>query len=142
MLEGIFSSEVYQVLEKSLNASSLQHKMISNNIANVNTPGFKRSEVVFQSKLSEILDKKDKEFLPLSVTNINHIPSGTDFTLAQLQPEVVTNSETSLRTDDNNVDIDYEMAKMAENTTNYSTLAQLMSLKISGLKTAITEGGR
>lgn len=142
MLEGIFSSEVYQVLEKSLNASSLQHKMISNNIANVNTPGFKRSEVVFQSKLSEILDKKDKEFLPLSVTNVNHIPSGTDFTLAQLQPEIVTNSETSLRTDDNNVDIDYEMAKMAENTTNYSTLAQLMSLKISGLKTAITEGGR
>jgi len=142
MLIGIFSRELYQVLEKSLNASSLQHKMISNNIANVNTPGFKRSEVVFQSKLSEILDKKDKEFLPLSVTNINHIPSGTDFTLAQLQPEVVTNSETSLRTDDNNVDIDYEMAKMAENTTNYSTLAQLMSLKISGLKTAITEGGR
>ena len=38
MLEGIFSSEVYQVLEKSLNASSLQHKMISNNIANVIRP--------------------------------------------------------------------------------------------------------
>lgn len=142
MLEGIFSSEVYQVLEKSLNASSLQHKLISNNIANVNTPGFKRSEVVFQSKLSEVLDKKDKEFLPLAVTNLKHIPSGTDFTLAQLQPEIVTNAETSLRTDENNVDIDFEMAKMAENTTTYSTVAQLMSMKLSGLKTAISEGGR
>jgi flagellar basal-body rod protein FlgB len=139
MLDGIFSSEVYQILEKSLNASALQQKLISNNIANVDTPGFKRSEVVFQSKLNEILDKKELSYLPLTVTNERHIPVAAETSIQELQPEVVTNSETSLRQDDNNVDIDFEMSKLAENTTNYSTLAQLMSMKIGMLKTAISD---
>jgi flagellar basal-body rod protein FlgB len=137
MLDGILSGDVYQILEKSLNAAAMQQQMISNNISNVDTPGYKRSEVVFQSKLDAIISGKDKDILPLMVTNVNHIPLTEDTTLDKLEPQVVTNTETSLRTDGNNVDIDSEMSQMAENTAYYSALAQLTTDKLSLLQTAI-----
>lgn len=140
MIDGIFSSEIYKVLEKSLNAASMQHQMISNNISNVDTPGYKRSEVVFQSKLNEVLGFKDKVFLPLAVTHQNHISVSPNITINDINPEIIVNNETSLRTDDNNVDIDVEMSKLAENTAYYSSLAQLTSLKLSGLQSVISDG--
>lgn len=142
MLEGFYTSEIYRVLEKSLNAASLQHQMISNNIANVDTPGFKRSEVVFQNKLEQVLGLKKKNYLPLMITHENHIPIVLDITIDEINPEIITKTETSLRTDENNVDIDFEMSKMAENTAYYSALAQLTSLKLKELISVITEGRR
>ncbi|MFP4465467.1 MAG: flagellar basal body rod protein FlgB [Candidatus Goldiibacteriota bacterium] len=142
MIDGIFSSEIYQILEKSLSAASMQHKMVANNIANAETPGYKRSEVVFQNKLAEILDDSAKNYLPLNITNSRHIPIMPNMNISDLEPEIVTRTETSLRTDKNNVDIDSEMSKLAENTASYSTLARLTSLKLGMLKTAITEGRR
>lgn len=140
MIDGIFASEIYQVLEKSLNSASLQHQMISNNISNVDTPGYKRSEVVFQSKLNEVLGMQDKSYLPLSVTHKNHISIVPNLTINDINPEIIVNSETSLRTDGNNVDIDFEMTKLAENTAYYSSLAQLTSLKLGTLQSVISDG--
>lgn len=137
MIDGIISSEIYQILEKSLNASSLQQQMTSNNIANVNTPGYKRSEVVFQSKLDQVLNGTEKSYLPLMVTNKNHISFMPQMTIESVNPEIITNTETSSRNDGNNVDIDIEMSKMAENTAYYSTLAQLTSMKLGMLRDVI-----
>jgi len=137
VIDGIISSEIYQILEKSLNASSLQQQMTSNNIANVNTPGYKRSEVVFQSKLDQVLNGAEKSYLPLAVTNKNHISFMPQMTIESVNPEIITNTETSSRNDGNNVDIDIEMSKMAENTAYYSTLAQLTSMKLGMLRDVI-----
>jgi len=140
MIEAVFSSEIYQILEKSLNASAMQHQMISNNISNVDTPGFKRSEVVFQSKLNEALGLAEKQEMPLYLTHVNHIPISPKITVQNVQPEIIVNNETSLRPDGNNVDVDSEMTKMAENTAYYSALAQITSLKLSGLQSVISDG--
>ncbi|MCE5300223.1 MAG: flagellar basal body rod protein FlgB [Spirochaetia bacterium] len=141
MLEGILSGNIYQILEKSLNASALQQQMISNNIANVDTPGYKRSEVVFQSKLEQALNNTEKNYLPLMVTHKDHIQLTQDFSINSIEPEIVTNAETSMRNDGNNVDIDSEMAHMAENTAMYSSLAELTSMKLGMLKSVITDRG-
>ena len=140
MLDGILSSDIYQVLEKALNASSMQHQVISNNIANVNTPGFKASEVVFQNKLDRVLNSREVNYMPLKVTHSSHIPIEENMTLDMIRPEIITRNETAMRNDDNNVDIDTEMAKMAENTAYYSSLAQITSTKIAGLRSVITDG--
>ena len=142
MIDNILSSEIYQVLEKSLNAASIQHQLISNNIANVDTPGFKRSEVIFQSKLDAIINTADKSYLPLSVTHQKHIPITPNMTIDDIQPEVITKTETSMRNDKNNVDIDSEMTKLAENTAYYSTVAELTSLQLGMLQNVITDGRR
>lgn len=59
-----------------------------------------------------------------------------------LQPKITVNNQTSILNNDNNVDIEYEMTKLAENNIWYSTLSQTMNKEFSMLRFVITEGRR
>jgi flagellar basal-body rod protein FlgB len=119
--------------EKALDAAWMRNEAISNNIANVNTPGYKKSYVKFEELLSDAADKfqisgikKDKKFLPI----------GKDTALT-VSPEIVGEEFTSMRRDDNNVDIDVEMAELAKNTIKYNALVAQLSKEFSRIKLAI-----
>jgi len=134
MLNSILSSPRVAVLEQALSASSLRQKVISNNIANVNTPGYKKSEVLFEDMLQNVMNS-DK--MPMLQTNDRHLP------LQQATiptPEVNVIGNTSIRTDGNNVDIDVEMANLAKNSIYYNAVVQQLSSYFSGIKSAIKEG--
>lgn len=136
MVNSILSSPQETVLEQALGASSLRHKVIANNIANVNTPGFKKSDVVFEDKLAAAMDGKSP--LPMARTHANHLAGsrqGDAFT-----PLVVTDTTTSLRTDGNNVDIDAEMANVAKNTIYYDAVAKQLGRYFTNLKSVIRGG--
>ena len=122
------------VLEQAVSASSLRQKVISNNIANVNTPLYKKSEVSFESMLQSAVGN-DK--LPMMKTNKRHLPLQKD---GIPTPEVHVISNTSMRTDGNNVDIDVEMADLAKNNIYYNAVVQQLSGYFSGIKSAIKEG--
>jgi flagellar basal-body rod protein FlgB len=134
VVKSILSSPQETVLEHALGAAALRHKVIANNIANVNTPGFKKSDVVFEDKLAEAMAGKR---LPLARTHAGHLPGrpGDPFT-----PTVVTDTTTSLRTDGNNVDIDAEMANVAKNTLYYEAVASQLARYFNNLK-AVIRGG-
>lgn len=136
MLKALFSSPSVSVLEQGLNAASLRHKVVSNNIANVNTPGFKKSEVIFEDLLQEQLGGGR---LPLAITNGNHLNGKSR---SGSEPIVNTVTETSFRTDGNNVDIDVEMANLAKNNIYYNALATQLNKNFANLKSAINEGRR
>ncbi len=124
------------LLGKALDASWKRNEVIANNIANAQTPNFKKSEVEFESLLNDFLSK-DK--LPGVVTNHKHIPIG--FTnIDQLQHNVVTLDNYSTRLDGNNVDIDVEMAEEAKNFITYNTLMTQMNSHFRRLRLAINEG--
>ena len=134
MLNSILSSPRVAVLEQALSASSLRQKVISNNIANVNTPGYKKSEVSLEDMLQNSMGS---DRLPMVKTNERHL------TLQKgsiPNPEVNVMSNTSMRTDGNNVDIDVEMAELAKNNIYYNAVVQQMSSYFSGIKSAIKEG--
>lgn len=135
MLQSLVSSPKVLILEQSLNAASLRHKVISNNIANVNTPGYKKSEVVFESMLQAALN--DKKLL-MSQTNEKHFQPVKS--PVKTLPVVNTIPDTSMRTDANNVDIDIEMADLAKNNIYYNAVAQQMGRHFSGLKSVINGG--
>ncbi|MBP1764412.1 MAG: flagellar basal-body rod protein FlgB [Firmicutes bacterium] len=135
MLDGIVSSSCQKVMEKALGAASLRNQVISNNIANVNTPGFKRSDVQFEGVLAQALDNKSK--LTLAATNNHHL-SGSGGN--ELAPTIATSTETSMRVDGNNVDIDTEMADIAKNTIYYNAVAHQLGRYFSNLKSVIKEG--
>lgn len=129
------------ILENAISASSLRHKVISDNIANVNTPEFKRSEVDFEGFLREAMNPTKKK-LAMTTTNEKHLTGNTTV----VAPTAVTAktrlvAENSFRTDGNNVDIDIEMANMAKNTIYYNASVQQLNRYYSSLKTAIN-GGR
>jgi len=135
VLKSITSSPHASILEQSLYAASFRHKVISNNIANVNTPGFKKSEVPFEAQLQQALLGKTLE---LSQTNAQHFAvKGKSIT----PPMAQVLSNYSLRTDGNNVDIDIEMAELAKNNIYYDAVAQQLSRHFSNLKSVIN-GGR
>lgn len=136
MVKSILSSPQELVLERALASSSMRHKVISNNIANVNTPGFKRSDVVFEDKLAEALNPAKAV---LARTNPRHMTGGHGGSFA---PFIATDVNTSFRTDGNNVDIDAEMANLAKNNIYYDAVAQQLGRYFSNLKSAINEGRR
>lgn len=135
MIDKLVSPQYISLLEKSLAADALRHKTISNNIANVNTPGFKRSEVVFEDLLYAAENYPSN--LQMKTTDEKHIGNRPD---SSVQPFVRTETNTALRTDGNNVDIDREMADMAKNQIHYNVLAQKISGFYTGLKNVIREG--
>lgn len=116
----------YYLIKKSLDASSERSRVIAHNIANVNTPGYKASHVVFEEKLSSILSN---ESINLKTTHKNHISDGG--TISTISPEVQKDTSTSMKLDGNNVDIDSEMSDMAANSILYNTLISQANSRIS-----------
>jgi flagellar basal-body rod protein FlgB len=133
VVKSILSSPPEMVLETALSAASMRHKVLSNNIANVNTPGFKRSDVLFEDKLAAALEQSSAQ---LTQTNEMHMPGSQ----MEFMPAIVTENNTSVRSDGNNVDIDSEMANVAENDLYYQSVATVLTKYFSMLSSAIKEG--
>lgn len=88
------------VLDKAADASWLRNEAISNNIANVDTPNYKRQDVAFETELKRALNTTKYDTMDARVYNLN---------LNRIQPEVYTDAQAySYRLDGNNVDIDTE----------------------------------
>ncbi|MBC8063048.1 MAG: flagellar basal body rod protein FlgB [Clostridiaceae bacterium] len=125
-----------QILEKALDSSWKRNEVISNNIANVDTPNFKRSGVRFEDVLTQVLDKNEIE---LNTSDPRHITLSPK----NLDPKIeVDNKELKYRLDGNNVDIEGEMAELAKNSIKYNSLAQSVSGAYKKMKHVISEGRR
>lgn len=131
MLGKVFNERGFLALEKGLEALSLRHRVISDNVANANTPGFKKSEVSFAFELSRFLDARDRA---------GSGPAGAE--AAAFRPRVFRVAGTSQRLDGNNVDVEEEMAKLAENTLLYEATTRQISSELTRLRLAISEGRR
>ena len=134
MLNRIFGSSPVNLLEKARAGSSLRHRVIGNNIANVNTPGFKRSEVSFEEELAAA--SQGETNAGITRTNEKHLPA----IAKSSAPLINTVTNTSMRTDGNNVDIDAEMAAMTKNNIFYNAVAQSIGTYYTNLKSAIKGG--
>src|SRR5690554_172218 len=98
------------ILSKSLDASWKRNEVITNNIANAETPNFKRTEVVFEDILKEQLSNKKLEGV---ITDSKHIPINSK-NINDLKYKLKKDNSYSARLDGNNVDIDVEMAERAK----------------------------
>mgnify|MGYP000217862883 FL=1 len=140
MLQKIFDSPTQNLLIKAMDIASLKNKVIANNIANVDTPGFKRQEVIFEKNIKKVLDK-DTIYAKLKVNNPRHMQIMEHTLEEQFKPEIKTMNDLSYRNDGNNVDIDVETAKLAKNKITYDALGQSISNEIRLLRMAITGRG-
>ena len=122
------------VLDKAADASSLRNELISNNLANVDTPHYKRKDINFESVLQAELAGEKSLYKAVSRANEE---------LEVLDPQIYTdNSSLSYRLDGNNVDINTEEAYLAENQIKYRTLVDLMSQEFSRYKQVLSESGK
>lgn len=126
------------VLTKALEASWKRNEVINNNIANAETPNFKRSDVVFEDLLKEHLNESQSK-LQGTVTNENHISINGGH-LKDIQHQIKTDHTYSTRNDNNNVEIDVEMAERVKNEMMYNLLTTRIQSGFKKIKYVINEG--
>src|SRR5262245_5048318 len=107
------------VLQRGLQGASLRQQVLSNNLANANTAGFKRSDVDFHDSLSAALNAGDVDDVSFSPT---------------------TDTQSSVRADGNNVDFDQEMANITENALDYETMLSIHRARVQMLRMAMGGG--
>jgi len=112
------SSLGIDVLARVLDAASLRHRAIAQNVANVNTPNYHRLTVNFEDDLTHVLK------------------AGGD--PGAVKPRTVEAADGTERADGNTVDIDQEMGQLSDNGLLYSAAAQIMASRIATLRSAIT----
>lgn len=117
------------VLDKAADACSVRGQLISNNMANVNTPNYKRQDIEFNSFLEAAL--ADGSTLDEAVANVQEH-------LMEINGVVYTdNSTLSYRLDGNNVSIDTEEVYQTENTIRYQALIEQMTHEFSRMKAVL-----
>ena len=124
------------IMQKGLSASWMRNAVIRNNIANVETPGFKASEVEFESIFARAVEEKG--FVGTR-THVRHIEIGRG-DLSTITPRVHQQQGLSMRMDGNNVDIESENVRLAQNSLYYNTLMEKLNSEIRRLRMAISEG--
>ena len=134
LFEGAIST-----LQKTLNWGSLRHRVLTSNIANIDTPNYK----AFEAVLEDVRQKKggSSGTLELVRTGPQHL-DGRRRTSSDVKIKASDPPPFNLRADGNTVDLDRTMGKLAENTILYRTAAQLIRKKFQGLKNVIQGGGK
>ena len=126
LFENTSTMRSLAVLEKGLGAQVLRRKVIANNIANVDVPHFKRSEVVFETQLKRAVEHERSvkaDPLPMRMTDSRHIPTRRHEDWREVQPGIHTDYLTTMRNDGNNVDMEAEVAKLTRSQLHYSLMA-------------------
>ncbi|MCL6515643.1 flagellar basal body rod protein FlgB [Alicyclobacillus sp.] len=121
---------VFQLLQNALNAAQLRQQVYANNVANVDTPGFKRQDVVFEDLLQSALGAAAAD------GGVSPSPAAMAVAL-QVTPSVVRDGTSVMDNNGNNVDIDAEMAKLAQNQIRYNALVEDVRMRLDRWKTAI-----
>ncbi len=120
------------VLDKAMDASWERETILANNLANVNTPNYKRQDLDFEAVLESELGKSKYTSLDAKIADIHH---------HHLIPRIYTDyANFSYRLDKNNVDVDTENVELASEQIRYRTLEDAVDFDFQGLKTAMSNG--
>jgi len=124
------------LLQRGLSAAWTRNAVIRHNIANIETPNFKASDVEFETLMQRAIQGTG---FSGARTHPGHREIGSR-NLSTIQPQIVKRDGLSMRADGNNVDIESENVKLAQNSIHYNALVEKMNSELRRLRMAITEG--
>lgn len=128
----LFGRTITPLAGKCLDAYSMRHKAVANNIANVEVPGYNRREVKFEEELKDCLRASHKA---LSQTHEKHIPIRCR--IEKVQPSYAIDQENPKLNAINNVDIDMEAADLGKNQINFNLISTALRMEYQRLRMAI-----
>ncbi|MEZ0537760.1 flagellar basal body rod protein FlgB [Caldicellulosiruptoraceae bacterium PP1] len=120
--------------KKALDYSWKRNEIISNNIANADTPQYKAKDIDFEKFMSQA----ENNTFELITTEPQHIKEVSNDTYN----EFIYNQNNPMRLDGNTVDVEQEMGNMIKNSLYFDGLSMQLSRSLNSLRNAITEGGR
>ncbi len=124
---GQNSRTTQYLLRRGLDVSLIRHQVIADNIANVDVPNFKRTEVSFESAMRDALEKNKQHEMPAALTDTKHIAFNRPVDITSVAPRLHYDWTTSQRQDGNNVDVEREMADATKNVLQYRAMADMIS---------------
>ena len=131
-----FSQNVH-LSKKALGVSILRKQVIANNIANVDTPNYKRHMVSFESELNRAIDSNMKPAYPAKMNDSRHIPFDRAKNPLGVKPRVQVEFDTNYRNDKNNVDIEKEISDEIKNSLYFTAVTQSVNNSFRRLKTVL-----
>lgn len=132
----------HQLLELSTRVRAARHEVLSANVANADTPGFRPRDLDFQSVMRSAVESKDAT-VGASAPRIGALVAPPlDMESMIYEPEFPDNRHGEDRLDGNSVSIDRQMSLLTENSLAYETSLTLLSRALAGLRYAIGEGRR
>lgn len=120
------------LMQKALDGAWLRQEVLAENVANSETPGYKRQDVDFRTALAKAVEPR----MTLLTTSERHVDSRGS------QGIRVTQDEGRITPDGNGVDMDREMAEVSANAMYYAAVSRQLSGYLSLIRRAVTEGRR
>ena len=112
-------TNIIEVLEAAIGAESLRQKAIASNVANMQTPGYRRIDVKFEKLLSKAMD------------------SDGYIDLEEAEPELYQPKNTKVKSNGNDVNLEVEVGEMVKNTIRHKLYVRLLDKKYKGINAAI-----
>ena len=150
----LINSFTSNVVHKALDGHAARQKALSSNQANVETPGYRRKDALFEDALSNAVAKRQSlgqantqqasNSVPLAMkaTQQGHFAlNSTSANVQGIQPQMVESEDLQFRNDGNSVDLESEMAQMAKNTQRYVPQSNIQSRSQRSLRNVIQNGG-
>jgi len=128
------NDKTLKALTTALNFREMRQELISSNVAKANTPGFKAKKMDFEEALARALDVDGQ--MQMNVLDGRHHNVGNGG-FNNLEPEIYDDPNGVVSENGNTVDVEAEMARMAENKLMYDALVQLINKKMGIMKYAI-----
>jgi flagellar basal-body rod protein FlgB len=128
------NDKTLKALTTALNFREMRQELISSNVANANTPGFKAKKMDFEEALARALDVDGQMQMNVSDGRHHNVGNGG---FNNLEPEIYDDPNGVVSENGNTVDVEAEMARMAENKLMYDALVQLVNKKMGMMKYAI-----
>lgn len=126
MLDQLFGAQPAN-LERALDRTSFRHQLLTKNLANVNTPGYKRQDVDFAITLDQEMDR----FRPAAI--------GGNGAKSQSEGAPLADGQ-DVRLDGSSVDLEREVVEISDTELRYQMLTDMTSRYFAGLKNVIREG--
>ena len=118
------TNSIIALIEAGIKAEALRQKAIANNVANLETPGYRRIDVKFEEFLAKSLD------------------SSGSVDLSKLEPQIYRPRQTPVKANGNDVTLENEVGEMIKNSLRYTTFIRLLNKKYRGIELAINVGAR
>ncbi len=128
---------VVDIIHRTLDVSMLRRNVIADNLANADTPNFKRSNVNFESELKRAFQSQIKPAIEAKMTNEKHIPFYQPVDYRSVGPRRVLDYLSQTDANGNNVDVEEESIHMLKNQLNYQLLAQVVSNQFSQISMVV-----
>lgn len=132
------NDKTLQALASAIKFREMRQEIISSNVANAETPGYKAKRLDFEEALGRALDVDGE--LTMKINDPKHFNVGSGG-FKNLKPEIYDDPNGIVNENDNTVDVQDEMARMAENKLMYDALVQMMNKKL-GIKKYIINSER